>query len=103
MSVEDSPVTEPTLALSRGVAQDFWIGPDEDGDQEPISASSAAAYTDHAVAGLIIAQARKWESHAPLSTDEVEQLGLDGTGRGVPRPGSSFGSVSPPPGGRGTK
>lgn len=67
---------------SRAVTQEFCVGPDDDGEADLIDVAALGAYTEHQVAWLIVAQSRADDPRAPLSTDEVDALGLDGTGRG---------------------
>ena len=58
------------------------MGPDDDGEADLLDVAALGAYTEHQVAWLIVAQSRADDPRAPLSTDEVDALGLDGTGRG---------------------
>lgn len=66
---------------STGDLIEFAIGADDYGDTDPIDASDVGARTESDVARLIAAQARKADPTTPLSVDDVDALGFDGTGR----------------------
>ncbi|NMH96565.1 hypothetical protein [Pseudonocardia acidicola] len=60
---------------------DFYIGPDDNGEADAVSTRRVGARTEAQIAALIIAQARREDPTQPLSCDEIEALGLDGTAR----------------------
>lgn len=62
---------------------EFYVGPDDQGEADPVEPVTLGAYTEEAIASVIAAQARK-STPVPLSADEIEALGLDSTGRSLP-------------------
>lgn len=60
---------------------DFCVGADDSGETDPIYCAEVGAVTEVQIAMLIAAQATKADPTIPLSGDEVEALGFDGTGR----------------------
>lgn len=65
---------------STGDLVDFYVGPDDDDGAHAFSPADLGARTESDVARIIAAQARK-AALGPLSADEVDALGFDGTGR----------------------
>lgn len=61
---------------------EFYVGPDDQGESEPLAAADLGITTEEQAARLIAAQAQS--PNDVLGVDAVEALGLDGTGRGLP-------------------
>lgn len=62
---------------------DFYVGPDDDGDEPPFGLADLGVSNLDQIAALIVAQAVLAEPGEPLGFDAVESIGLDGTGRGI--------------------
>jgi hypothetical protein len=70
----------PAWTRARALLSDFSIGVDDQGVTMPTEPYLIGAVTEEAVARLIAAQALK-VGRCPLSLEEVEALGFDGTCR----------------------
>lgn len=75
----------------RASLYEFGVGPDNDGEGGYVDFADIGALTVHDIAKVIVAQVHKTEAARVnggepvcLSTDDVEALGFDGTGRSEP-------------------
>lgn len=66
--------------ISWGNLAEFCVGPDDNGEAGYVDVADIGCRTEADVAKVIAAQAKK-TSRFLLSTDDIEDLGLDGTGR----------------------
>jgi hypothetical protein len=75
----------PAWTLSSFSLWEFAIGPDDDGETEPLDAYSVGARTVRDVADLIIGCLALGEPYRVMNADELDSLGFDGTSSSTPR------------------
>lgn len=63
---------------------EFYVGPDDQGEADAIDVATVGAVTEEQVAALIAAQARRADPTQPVDADELTALGLDPSGRSLP-------------------
>lgn len=81
----------PHFSQPRASLYEFGVGPDNDGEGGFVDFAPIGALHLSTIANVIVAQVRKSEAAringgepVCLSTDDIEALGLDGTGRSEP-------------------
>lgn len=72
------------VKASTAALEEFYVGPDDQGDETPVEPVVLGATSEEHVATIIAAQARKADPTLPLSADEIDALGFDSTGRSLP-------------------
>jgi hypothetical protein len=72
------------IKASVAYLEEFYVGPDDQGEGDPVEPVTLGATSEEHVATIIAAQARKSDPTVGLSADEIDRLGFDSTGRSLP-------------------